>query len=203
MNQALNLSSEKRVKAALIQFHVSKGTYIRSLARDIAQASSSVCHLIALRRTAVGKFSLKDAAGFENLPPFTIQHGFDNAKLIKELQEKEREEEQKKSERKEKGIPKKPYQPDLKELSLQEEIRNKSQDMSPALAQECGFDLLTLKKESQDWFSHGGKLSSKMFTVSPFTLNKEIAAVFSEEEEFKGLLQKDQNGYFKYSLVIN
>ena len=200
-------SSEKRVKAALIEFHVSKGTYIRSLARDIALEASSVCHLIALRRTGVGKFSLNDAAGFENLSPFTIQHGFDNAKLIKEVQKKEKEEALKKAERKlekrEKVGNKKPYEPDLKELSLQEEIRNRSLDMSPALALECGFDLLTLKKESEDWFSHGGKLSSKMFTVSPFTLNKEIAAVFSETEEFKGLLQKDQNGYFKYSLVIN
>ncbi|MCR5400870.1 MAG: tRNA pseudouridine(55) synthase TruB [Treponema sp.] len=206
-NMSQNLSSEKRVKAALIEFHVSKGTYIRSLARDIALEASSVCHLIALRRTGVGKFSLNDAAGFENLSPFTIQHGFDNAKLIKEVQKKEKEEALKKAERKlekrEKGDNKKPYEPDLKELSLQEEIRNKSLDMSPALALECGFDLLTLKKESEDWFSHGGKLSSKMFTVSPFTLSQEIAAVFSETEEFKGLLQKDQNGYFKYSLVIN
>jgi len=39
---------------------VSKGTYIRSLARDIALKSGSRGHLIALRRLSVGPFTLDD-----------------------------------------------------------------------------------------------------------------------------------------------
>ena len=39
---------------------VSKGTYIRSLARDIALALDTRGHLIALRRTEVGPFTLED-----------------------------------------------------------------------------------------------------------------------------------------------
>ena len=39
---------------------VSKGTYIRSLSRDIALSLNSRGHLIALRRTEVGPFTLED-----------------------------------------------------------------------------------------------------------------------------------------------
>ncbi len=38
----------------------SKGTYIRALARDIGEALRSGAHLIALRRTRVGKIQVKD-----------------------------------------------------------------------------------------------------------------------------------------------
>jgi tRNA pseudouridine55 synthase len=43
---------------ALISVDCSKGTYIRSLARDIALACGSRGHLLALRRTAAGPFTL-------------------------------------------------------------------------------------------------------------------------------------------------
>jgi len=44
-----------------VEVHCSKGTYIRSLARDIAIACGSRAHLIALKRTAIGPFSLDEA----------------------------------------------------------------------------------------------------------------------------------------------
>ena len=44
-----------------IEVHCSKGTYIRSLARDIARACDSRGHLVALTRTAIGPFSLEEA----------------------------------------------------------------------------------------------------------------------------------------------
>ncbi len=59
-------------KYALIEVHCSKGTYIRSLARDIAKECGTVAHLKALRRTSVGPFLLKNAAGCEQLPDFTM-----------------------------------------------------------------------------------------------------------------------------------
>ena len=46
---------------AVIRAHVSSGTYIRSLARDIALAAGSRGHLSALERVKVGTFSLNDA----------------------------------------------------------------------------------------------------------------------------------------------
>ena len=44
-----------------IRVRVSAGTYIRSLARDIALAAGSRAHLSALRRTMVGPFKVEDA----------------------------------------------------------------------------------------------------------------------------------------------
>jgi tRNA pseudouridine55 synthase len=44
-----------------------KGTYIRSLGPDIAAALGSVGHISALRRTAVGPFTLKDSVTIEAL----------------------------------------------------------------------------------------------------------------------------------------
>lgn len=41
--------------------HVSKGTYVRSLARDIGLAAGTVAHLSALRRTAIGSLAVDRA----------------------------------------------------------------------------------------------------------------------------------------------
>ncbi len=43
------------------------GTYIRSIARDLARACGSAAHLTALRRTEAGEFSVADAATVEQL----------------------------------------------------------------------------------------------------------------------------------------
>jgi tRNA pseudouridine55 synthase len=47
--------------------HVSKGTYIRSLARDIAHALGTVGHVSMLRRTKAGPFTLDNAISLDFL----------------------------------------------------------------------------------------------------------------------------------------
>jgi tRNA pseudouridine55 synthase len=47
--------------------HVSKGTYIRSLARDIAKALGTVGHVTMLRRTKAGPFTLDNAISLDFL----------------------------------------------------------------------------------------------------------------------------------------
>jgi tRNA pseudouridine55 synthase len=47
--------------------HVSKGTYIRSLARDIALALGTVGHVVYLRRTKAGPFDLAHAISLDKL----------------------------------------------------------------------------------------------------------------------------------------
>lgn len=47
--------------------HVSKGTYIRSLARDIAQACGTVGHVAMLRRTCAGPFGFDSAISLDLL----------------------------------------------------------------------------------------------------------------------------------------
>ncbi len=51
-----------------LEVHCSKGTYIRSLARDIAQTCNSRGHLVALTRTAIGPYRLEDAIDFISAP---------------------------------------------------------------------------------------------------------------------------------------
>ena len=46
---------------------VSKGTYIRSLARDIARALGTVGHVTMLRRTKAGPFTLEGAISLDKL----------------------------------------------------------------------------------------------------------------------------------------
>ena len=47
--------------------HVSKGTYIRSLARDIALALGTVGHVTVLRRLRAGPFALDSAISLDKL----------------------------------------------------------------------------------------------------------------------------------------
>lgn len=47
------------------RFHVSKGTYIRALARDIAYSVGKVAHLTALRRVSIGPYSLEDIGKYD------------------------------------------------------------------------------------------------------------------------------------------
>ena len=64
---------EERIDEVTLTAHVSKGTYIRSLARDIAQALGTVGHVTMLRRTQAGPFTLSWAISLDNLDQ--IRHG--------------------------------------------------------------------------------------------------------------------------------
>ncbi len=55
---------------ATLRVHVSKGTYIRSLARDIAHALGTVGHVTMLRRTRAGPFTLDNAISLDKLNVF-------------------------------------------------------------------------------------------------------------------------------------
>lgn len=56
-----------------IKVSCSKGTYIRSLARDIGLALNSGGHLISLSRTAIGPYRLEDANNVEDLERIFLQ----------------------------------------------------------------------------------------------------------------------------------
>ncbi|MBX3560316.1 MAG: tRNA pseudouridine(55) synthase TruB [Sphingomonas sp.] len=53
--------------SATLSARVSKGTYIRSLARDIAHALDTVGHVTMLRRTRAGPFGLEQAISLDKL----------------------------------------------------------------------------------------------------------------------------------------
>lgn len=56
-----------RVEELTLTAHVSKGTYIRSLARDIARALGTVGHVTMLRRLKAGPFEMHQAISLDKL----------------------------------------------------------------------------------------------------------------------------------------
>ncbi|KUR71233.1 pseudouridine synthase [Novosphingobium fuchskuhlense] len=63
---SLEITAEGEGEVTLVA-HVSKGTYIRSLARDIAHALGAVGHVTMLRRLKAGPFGLAQAISLDKL----------------------------------------------------------------------------------------------------------------------------------------
>lgn len=63
----LKLVSDVKNGEFYIKCHVSKGTYIRSLVRDIGYALGTVATMIELERTKLGNFSLEDTYTLDNI----------------------------------------------------------------------------------------------------------------------------------------
>ncbi|MEL6737784.1 MAG: tRNA pseudouridine(55) synthase TruB [Pseudomonadota bacterium] len=63
----LKVTGEEKEGAITLTAHVSKGTYIRSLARDIARALGSCGHVTYLRRTKAGPFTEAQAISLDKL----------------------------------------------------------------------------------------------------------------------------------------
>lgn len=60
------------VAEATVRITCGGGTYVRSLARDLARNCGSAAHLVALRRTASGPFGVADAVTLEDLRERTV-----------------------------------------------------------------------------------------------------------------------------------
>ena len=61
------VQGDEDLKSVTLTAHVSKGTYIRSLARDIAHALGTCGHVTYLRRTKAGPFLEKQAISLDKL----------------------------------------------------------------------------------------------------------------------------------------
>ncbi len=130
--EMLDYSEEDGI--GLFQICCSKGTYIRSLARDIAKAAGSCAYLVALRRIKVGSFSLDDAVFESSLGDFNI----DSRGCTEQKGE--------------------PYTE--KNLQL---VRDNLQPLTPQIAAVCGLKACTLiSKYSSDFFI-GKPLRKKWF----------------------------------------
>ena len=179
--------SSGAVNAARVLFKVSKGTYIRSLARDIGAECKSAAYLAGLRRTQVGDFMLEDAAGFDALKSFTIESALENAERLKICAGSfEKRGDRKKDE-------------DL--AVLISEIQEKSLPMTENLALTCGFDCILLRQTAENSFKNGAKLSGRMFASPLDCIKNTYAAVFTEAKDFAGLIEKTSDGKLKYGFV--
>ncbi|HWH18071.1 MAG TPA: tRNA pseudouridine(55) synthase TruB, partial [Allosphingosinicella sp.] len=66
---------------ATLTAHVSKGTYIRSLARDIARALGTAGHVAMLRRVKAGPFTLEQAISLDKLGEIFMARELEQALL--------------------------------------------------------------------------------------------------------------------------
>ncbi len=69
------------LEAITLEAHVSKGTYIRSLARDIANALGTCGHVSYLRRTKAGPFTQAQAISLDLLEESAIGRGLEDLLL--------------------------------------------------------------------------------------------------------------------------
>lgn len=65
-----------------IAFHVSKGTYIRSLARDLGVSLGCPAHMSALRRNQAGAISLEDCVSLDTLEEISLRAALDPVQLL-------------------------------------------------------------------------------------------------------------------------
>lgn len=170
----------------LLEVHCSKGTYIRSLARDIGRSALSFAHLVALRRTAVGNFKLEDSVGIEYLEPFSIKsRGISDLSLKPE---------------------------DIKKIYSESFFNSIQKGLRPLLPTEtfsCSLGTLFLKSEKIWDFRNGKPLRNFWFTLDKegredFTnLQPSFTefAVFLSDETFLGLV-KIQDNRIKYGFVL-
>lgn len=163
-----------KVHYARIRFSVSKGTYIRSLARDIALECKSAGYLTGLLRTKISSFDLKDAAGVEYLEPFTISSVLKNQNKTEENHF------------------------DFEKLF--DPIKEKLMPMTPLVAEECGLKNIQLKKENEFDFYNGRPLRKNYFTLDEKFENRKYA-VFLSDSTFAGVINIEEKR-ISYEYVI-
>lgn len=170
----------------LFKIQCSKGTYIRSLARDLAVMAGSCGYVLRLRRNRVGAFKLENSVFCEYLPDW-------DKKTLKETLIGFKSGESA-------ALP-----PDLDKLSL---IRQKALDFTREIAEMCGFYVANLKENNFKVFFNGGRLTCEDFYVADSGILpgfygdvKRKTAVYYRDS-FAGLGEFDGKGNFKYIFVL-
>lgn len=162
-------SRDQAVQTVSVRVVCSKGTYIRSLARDIAAACGTCAHLQSLRRTRTGPFSLERSAGFSLLSSFPPES------------------------RGVYGVGEKPPQPSAAE------ILSATLPLSDEFARSCGLSSVRLDRAHRDDFRHGKKPNPLWFSPlgnagrDVTDCPNGPAAVFSDEE-FMGVVSLSSAG---------
>ncbi|MCR4952533.1 MAG: tRNA pseudouridine(55) synthase TruB [Treponema sp.] len=203
-------TENERIEYVRIRFVVSKGTYIRSLARDIAKKCGSAGHLVGLYRKKVGNFYIEDAAGFSELGDFNIESSIKKAEEWKKEEAQKNEESILRAERekyKAKSVSTRENNQELKaeREKLHSEILAKKRDFSKECAELCGFDVINLVSEdAESAFKNGKPLRSALFDKNLHEIQSEkCVAVFNADGLFCGLIKKDSQGRISYSFVLN
>ena len=193
------------VQGAILCVRCSKGTYIRSLVRDIAHRCGSAAYVYALRRTAVGPFTLEQAAGFSTLPPFGSAAAYavdtDPTTALSgyaDLNGARRDGEDVKS------------NPASERLSItenmtatvtEEEVKRAALPLSEEIARAMHFQTAALQEKYYSAFMNGKPLSGHWFTgLQPLSDGGTIAVFY--KGCCAGLITKNGNR-FHYQIVFN
>ena len=191
----LEKNAQGLVESCMITFRVSKGTYIRSLARDIADKCGSSGHLIGLYRTRVGNFCIENAAGFSLLSDFTISACKQAVGSWKKADEKTHENDDKTSGEK------KLY--NEQNQLIQKEIPEKIKAFDEETARLCGFYPLHLADElGEAAFRNGKPILKSWFIEHIDDIEEDLFAVFSNNNNFCGLIEKKDKKHFSYRFVL-
>ena len=70
--ESCTLHTDRETASLTLRLTVTKGYYVRALARDLAQSLGTVGHLTALRRTAAAPFTIAEASSIEELRVHTL-----------------------------------------------------------------------------------------------------------------------------------
>jgi len=184
-------NEEGKVLYALIDFSVSKGTYIRSLARDIANFCGSAGHLIGLYRTKVGSFKIEDAAGYSAVKDFSISKAIENM-------------EKEKASMAETSMTYKQYSFDEERKKIQAEIKDSIKAFDEESSLLCGFtNLFLVSDQAKSDYYNGKPLRSAFFGTDLHKIpNNTRLAVFTKERKFTGLFEKTNSGRLHNLFVI-
>ena len=177
------MSAVRKVLGVVLCVRCSKGTYIRSLVRDIAHRCGSAAYVYALRRTAVGPFTLEQAAGFSALPPFGNAAAYtvnaDSTDTPSDCADSA-------------AVPHSVPDEAIKQAAL---------PLSEAIARAMHFQTAVLKEQYYAAFMNGKPISGHWFTSAQPLSDDGTAAVFYEGR-CTGLMTKNGNR-FHYQIVFN
>lgn len=177
------LNKQGLVEYCQINFSVSKGTYIRSIARDIANDLNSAGHLVGLYRTKVGNFEIEDACGYNFLTTFNIENA------IKEMNNYN-------------GL-KKAELNSNEDLELKNQIKKNIIGFSKECASTCGFDVINLKEDYSFDFINGKPILYQWFYERYFDYQiLQKIAVFMDNK-FIGLIERKDKNHSHYIFVNN
>ncbi len=186
----------QKVLGAVLCVRCSKGTYIRSLVRDIAHRCGSAAYVYALRRMAVGPFTLEQAVGCSVLPPFgSAAVNVADADSIDTAS---------KSVHDRRAGQDGACVPDSKPVSYsitEEEIRRVALPLNEEIARAMHFQTAALQEKYYPAFMNGKSISGHWFTEAQPLSDGGTIAVFYEKR-CAGLITK-KGSRFHYQMVFN
>ena len=201
------LDGDGNVTACKIFFSVSKGTYIRSLARDIARECGSCGHLIGLYRTKVGNFKIEDAAGYGLLEAFTIESCINRAcqyrRQMSEVVGLEKADAKSQSGKKSELLNNLDIQ---KDEIVKKEITERIKSFDKEAAAQCGFYTLNLKDAGYEKeIENGKKIQKSWFCENTGSIPEDSDIAVFSADRFCALIhkapEKEKMSFF-YKFVV-